>query len=77
MRSSSAAARRGVLVAYQLLKNLEFGFRVTLIDRRSEIDRGPLMTLAAFDRADANESDGTRKSRQVHLTGQAISGATD
>jgi uncharacterized NAD(P)/FAD-binding protein YdhS len=31
----------GVLLAYQLLQNSEFGFRVTLIERRSEIGRGP------------------------------------
>ncbi|MGY3606308.1 MULTISPECIES: FAD/NAD(P)-binding protein [unclassified Bradyrhizobium] len=31
----------GVLLAYQLLQNPEFGFRVTLIERRSEIGRGP------------------------------------
>ena len=31
----------GVLLAYQLLQNHEFGFRVTLIERRSEIGRGP------------------------------------
>jgi uncharacterized NAD(P)/FAD-binding protein YdhS len=31
----------GVLLAYQLLQNHEFGFRVTLIERRPEIGRGP------------------------------------
>jgi uncharacterized NAD(P)/FAD-binding protein YdhS len=31
----------GVLLAYQLLQNPDFGFRVTLIERRSEIGRGP------------------------------------
>jgi uncharacterized NAD(P)/FAD-binding protein YdhS len=31
----------GVLLAYQLLQNNEFGFRVTLIERRAEIGRGP------------------------------------
>lgn len=31
----------GVLLAYQLLQNPEFGFRVTLIERRPEIGRGP------------------------------------
>jgi uncharacterized NAD(P)/FAD-binding protein YdhS len=31
----------GVLLAYQLLKTPELGFRVTLIERRSEIGRGP------------------------------------
>jgi uncharacterized NAD(P)/FAD-binding protein YdhS len=31
----------GVLLAYQLLQNQEFGFRVTLIERRPEIGRGP------------------------------------
>jgi uncharacterized NAD(P)/FAD-binding protein YdhS len=31
----------GVLLAYQLLQNPEFRFRVTLIERRSEIGRGP------------------------------------
>jgi uncharacterized NAD(P)/FAD-binding protein YdhS len=31
----------GVLLAYQLLQNPELGFRVTLIERRSEIGRGP------------------------------------
>lgn len=31
----------GVLLAYQLLQNPEFGFRVTLIERRREIGRGP------------------------------------
>jgi uncharacterized NAD(P)/FAD-binding protein YdhS len=31
----------GVLLAYQLLQNHDFGFRVTLIERRSEIGRGP------------------------------------
>ncbi len=31
----------GVLLAYQLLHNPEFGFRVTLIERRTEIGRGP------------------------------------
>src|SRR5580704_15771370 len=31
----------GVLLAYQLLQNHDFGFRVTLIERRPEIGRGP------------------------------------
>ena len=31
----------GVLLAYQLLQNPAFGFRVTLIERRPEIGRGP------------------------------------
>jgi hypothetical protein len=31
----------GVLLAYQLLQDPDFGFRVTLIERRSEIGRGP------------------------------------
>lgn len=31
----------GVLLAYQLLQNPDFGYRVTLIERRSEIGRGP------------------------------------
>jgi uncharacterized NAD(P)/FAD-binding protein YdhS len=31
----------GVLLAYQLLQNSGFGFRVTLIERRAEIGRGP------------------------------------
>ena len=31
----------GVLLAYQLLQNPKFGFRVTLIERRPEIGRGP------------------------------------
>jgi len=31
----------GVMLAYQLLQNHEFGFRVTLIERRPEIGRGP------------------------------------
>ena len=31
----------GVLLAYQLLQNSDFGFRVTLVERRSEIGRGP------------------------------------
>jgi uncharacterized NAD(P)/FAD-binding protein YdhS len=31
----------GVLLAYQLLQNPQFGMRVTLIERRSEIGRGP------------------------------------
>ena len=31
----------GVLLAYQLLQNSGFGFRVTLVERRSEIGRGP------------------------------------
>src|SRR5882757_4769341 len=31
----------GVLLAYQLLQNQGFGFRVTLIERRPEIGRGP------------------------------------
>jgi uncharacterized NAD(P)/FAD-binding protein YdhS len=30
----------GVLLAYQLLQNQEFGFRVTMIERRPEIGRG-------------------------------------
>ena len=30
-----------MLLAYQLLKNHEFGFRVTLIERRPEIGHGP------------------------------------
>ena len=31
----------GVLVAYQLLQNADFGFHVTLIERRPEVGRGP------------------------------------
>jgi uncharacterized NAD(P)/FAD-binding protein YdhS len=31
----------GVLLAYQLLQNADFGFRVTLIEQRPEIGRGP------------------------------------
>jgi uncharacterized NAD(P)/FAD-binding protein YdhS len=31
----------GVLLAYQLLQNADFGFRVTLIEQRPEVGRGP------------------------------------